>query len=126
MSWDYIQVCEMHGHPMANSNGVILEHRLKMAEHLGRMLLPEEIVHHKDEDKTNNAIDNLELTTRKKHASSHAEKPAMVHLTCAACGESFTKRENQIKSKLKAGQRDFYCDRSCMARAFGGGRKKPG
>lgn len=26
--WDYIQLCGYHGHPNANNNGVILEHRL--------------------------------------------------------------------------------------------------
>jgi hypothetical protein len=38
-----------------------LEHRLVMAEHIGRPLTPNEHVHHKDGNRTNNVIDNLQL-----------------------------------------------------------------
>jgi hypothetical protein len=40
-----------------------LEHRLAMEEHLGRTLFPDETVHHKDLNRTNNALSNLELWT---------------------------------------------------------------
>lgn len=39
----------------------ILEHRLIMEQHLGRYLLPAEVVHHRDGNPRNNAIENLEL-----------------------------------------------------------------
>lgn len=55
-------------HPHANRNGYIREHRLVMEKNLGRHLLPDEVVHHKDENKQNNHPDNLELyTTNAEH-----------------------------------------------------------
>lgn len=39
----------------------VLEHRLVMEDHIGRYLKREEVVHHRDNDKQNNDISNLEL-----------------------------------------------------------------
>jgi hypothetical protein len=54
-------------HPMAQKSGYMMEHRLIMAEHLGRLLLPSEVVHHKNNDKTDNRITNLELLGKLDH-----------------------------------------------------------
>jgi hypothetical protein len=47
------------------------EHRYIMEQHLGRRLESWEVVHHKDGDKFNNDLSNLELMTREEHSREH-------------------------------------------------------
>lgn len=58
-------------HPHADSTGYVREHRLVMEDYLGRYLESTEVVHHIDENKLNNSIDNLELCLKEAHTSYH-------------------------------------------------------
>jgi hypothetical protein len=49
-------------------------HIVVMENHIGRKLLKHEVVHHIDENKQNNVIENLQLMTRAEHCSLHAKQ----------------------------------------------------
>lgn len=55
--------------PMARKDGYVMEHRLLVAQAMGRCLLRSEVVHHKDHDPANRALGNLAL-----FASNQAHK----------------------------------------------------
>jgi len=61
------------GHPFANCNGLVFEHRLVAEKHLGRYLTKEEVVHHIDFDPENNDWNNLYISNRSKHSKLHRE-----------------------------------------------------
>jgi hypothetical protein len=80
-------------YPMASKLGRVAEHRLVMAKHLKRCLLPWEIVHHKNGICDDNRIENLELVTDKKfHLIDSAMKSYIVRLN-----KRIEKLEMQVK-----------------------------
>mgnify|MGYP001221489433 CR=1 FL=1 len=58
-------------HKYAWKNGYVKLHRLVMEKELGRYLKPNEVVHHKDGDKLNNDINNLQIMTKAGHRAIH-------------------------------------------------------
>lgn len=105
-------------HPRAWSTGYIHIHRIMMEMKLGRLLEDGEIVHHEDEDPSNNSPENLVLTTHPEHGRKHAEGKtrAKVRLRCPQCGTEFVKetRQTHLRKPSKLGA--TCCSRRCRGK----------
>jgi len=80
-------------HPNSTDWGYVLWHRVIMENHLGRLLTPEEVVHHINGDKKDNRLENLELLDKKEHSARHMRTGRkMVELKCPGCGKVFVRK----------------------------------
>jgi len=79
-NWKGGEISDGHGriliyapkHPNPSYCGThVYRYRLVMEKYLGRFLLPSEIVHHKNEDQSDDRIENLEVMTQAKHCKLH-------------------------------------------------------
>lgn len=81
-------------HPCADSRGCILEHRLVMEQHIGRVLLPSEVVHHVNSIRDDNRIENLMLfSSNSDHVKAHwkvNQERKYWGGACPCCGKKTT------------------------------------
>lgn len=91
-------------HPLATEacQYRVFLHRHIASIKIGRWLSTEEHVHHIDENKLNNAPDNLEVLTRSEHSKRHMGE--LPNATCKECGKEFKAR----------GAVNNYCSYDCM------------
>jgi len=89
-----------------------------MEVELGRLLYPNEVVHHINKDVTDDNILNLEVVDKWEHNSKHHKKYAPTEFTCPTCNKSFvlsgTKLINAIYNKKKGNShRGPFCCKEC-------------
>jgi len=94
------------------------EHTVVWWLHTGTVPAVGQIIHHKNHNKRDNRIENLELLTNSQHSALHgALNPApLIQLECYRCGASFHKNAADYRHYLKIGQTRFYCGRSCQVK----------
>lgn len=82
----YILVSGCHGHPSANRHGQVLEHLLVVEARIGRPVLKDEKVHHKDGNRSNNEDSNLIFCSNQaEHTAHHPKTHQSFHGSRNAC-----------------------------------------
>ena len=85
-----------------------------MSVKVGRSLTRAEEVDHKDGDKTNDHIDNLEIVTRAENRARQAalNQGETLKFTCPSCGNVFERKRQRAYQFLKFGKVP-HCSRTC-------------
>lgn len=108
---NYVLVKAPAGHPYARKSGYILQHRLLAEQLKGSVLLPSEIVHHKNGNTQDNRLENLALEDRVSHGKYHHEQRRLQYKKnqprpCIRCKKLFIASHNNH-------ERNKYCSRAC-------------
>lgn len=81
----YVMIWQPDHPSLVNSQRKYMhEHRLVMEQKLGRLLEPQETVHHLDGDRANNDINNLELWSG-SHPSGQRKDEGKPHCPSCTC-----------------------------------------
>jgi hypothetical protein len=98
-------------------NRYAYEHHVVWWLHNHEIIKPGFVIHHKNHNKHDNRIENLELILSTTHSKHHTEKPwTYVFATCFFCDNIFRIRGNHYRTRLKQSGNKIYCGRSCQVK----------
>lgn len=87
------------------------EHVIVWWKYYGKLPEKNMIIHHKNGNYRDNKIENLELMTRSDHTKHHYKPPPIVEIICKYCNKLFKLELRKYKSRIKSGQKNFFCCR---------------
>ena len=99
----------------------ILEHHLVWWLNTGEVVGDGFIIHHKNENKTDNRFENLEKMEIGEHTSLHKTTNSFITYTCPSCGVEFSRSERIHKSRKS---KNVYCSNKCSSSSTKNGRNE--
>lgn len=120
---EYILVVAPEKYPGKKYRGrYVYEHHLVWWLETGNLVPQGYVIHHKNENKTDNRIENLELKTLAEHTKDHVnERPVDYTTIVCRCGNSRTMRLKEYEFKAKI-TKEFFCSIVCARKYSCGGK----
>jgi len=112
----YILIVAPENYPGKKFRGrYAYEHSIVYWQHHNRITLPGEVIHHKNHDKHDNRIENLELISNSKHSADHQSKPwTYAFVECFKCEKTFRLMGSYYRARNKLHGNRIYCSRQCQ------------
>jgi hypothetical protein len=88
-----------------------------LEQKLGRELEENETCDHKDEDFTNDDLDNLQPLLRVDNARKSIKPAKLIIVSCAYCNKEFEIKEARYnRNQINLGKAGPYCSRRCQGK----------
>ena len=101
-------------HPLADNRGRVLQHRRIWFDRYGEMP-KDQIIHHKNGDRTDNRLSNLQLMSRGEHVFKHRLGTGKVgQFQCSSCKRTFSRSLRVQKYCIRKGHRPCCSMRCAM------------
>lgn len=99
----YVHVYQPN-HPYSTKSGYVMQHRLIMEEKICRYLDPDELVHHINEIRDDNRIENLKLMNKSQHQKHHCSpklRNKSLEIKKARLGAKLKERKEKLNKKIE-------------------------
>jgi hypothetical protein len=110
-----IKICTITGNRITQSYP-----RYLIENKLGRKLLPNEHIDHKNDDYTDDDINNLQILTQKQNNQKEMSRPhrkqKFYEFNCPQCGIFCKKELKYVKGNKKQNKAGPFCSRSCAGK----------
>lgn len=106
----YIMIIAPNDYPgKLYRNKYIYEHHYVWWKYKNKIIEKGFIIHHKNHNKHDNSIENLEILSIKEHNKLHIRKTKLIELVCGYCNQKFDRKLARYKQDIKSGSKKFYC-----------------
>jgi len=87
-----------------------------MEQQLGKKLEEWEHIDHKDNDPTNNKIENLQILTQAENNKKSARPVEMYEFICPVCKNTAVKPASKVRHNRSQGKAGPYCSKRCAGK----------